>query len=198
MALLAAGCAGPTGTDKVVTAQVRGEGRQAAERVEVTCTPSGAVVEETTVAAQPEGVHYRFINTSTQELHISYWMGGDALPAGGQLDLVRSAIPGVATTVSCAATIDDLPGSEVALEVVDPNRVYVPVPACTGGGMTRDFVAGAAETGDPVALIQKLDPDARGVGYPQGHLRQVYTGELLYGWERLDNGWVPTYTTTCS
>lgn len=164
----------------------------------VDCTAEGTSLPQgDRVAAQRDGVHYLFRNQTMADVGIAYERGGDAVPGQQSKDVVSSRVaPGQPTTVSCGSNSAALRINARKIAVEDPDGVYVPVPACNGPGVHRDYVA--PFTGEPIPLTRKDHARAEPVGYPAGQPRLVYTGDSLISWEGGGHAWTPSTTTQCS
>jgi hypothetical protein len=148
------------------------------------------------VAAQADGVHYTFRNQTDFTMHTSFALGGDALAPHGSLSgTTPRATPGMDWAAGCSDDIGTVRDREIAVVVVDPKHVFVPLPECNGPTTSADFVA--TMTGDPVGLTLRSHDRADVVGYPEGHPRLVYTGGSLISWQGSGSSWVPSETTTC-
>ena len=164
----------------------------------VECTADGVVLPQgSRVAAQRDGVHYLFRNTTQSDVGITYELAGDQVAAGQVKTATSTRVaPGQATSVSCGSDGDVQRANARPVQVVDPDRVHVPVPACTGGTVIRDFVQ--PMRGDPLALTRRDHARAEPVGYPDGSPRLVFTGDTLISWEGGGDAWTPSQTTTCT
>ncbi len=151
------------------------------------------------VAAQPDGVHYTFRNTTGIELRIMFGLSGTTLAPNATQSFTgfRAVAPDSTSTVSCSDDIETSQAHAIPVRIEDPDGVYVPVPRCEGPTTIRDFVSGSGRDGDPVALTLEDHTRAELVGYPEADVRTVYTGDSLIQWSRSGAGWVPGEVTVC-
>lgn len=164
----------------------------------VACTAGATGVSGDVAVAARDGVHVRFVNRTDVEQWIGTAFTGDLLAPGASKEVVSQVPPGDQEQLACSPESLEPTTPRTAVEVTDPGGVFVEVPDCDGTSTIRDFVTGSERRGDPVELTLEDSPDARGVGYPEGVPRQVFTGTELLGWEGSDRtGWVPTHLTTC-
>lgn len=104
------------------------------DQITIACDATSiSIVGSDTVIAQPDGVHVRLDNGSTEQLSIGFesaGMGDGGYP--GTTDLIIDSPPGQ-ETASCQ-TMSHAVGS-VSFTIVDPGRLWVsPKLSCPGGG----------------------------------------------------------------
>ncbi len=165
--------------------------------LQVDCTDAGTVVDATSIAASRRRAHLRFTNRTAVEQVIVFRSGGDGLQPGRARRSCRRCRR-EQEEVACALSEDlgpDLPRTRV--DVVDPDGVFVPVPACAGTSSISDFAEGSEQVGDPVELTRPRGARRARRRLPARPaapgLHRQRAGRL----EPIGDGWVPTYRSRC-
>lgn len=208
---LAAGC-GSARVDSSGPTQPASSPAPAPAEVVLTCSPGGGEISTPTVAAQPDGVHVRVVNTSDTPLVFQWQDGGENAPVGASDHLITVA-PGD-TRIGCADADGNNP-SLVALAVSDPGSVYSATAwTCTARSTgVLDYAAGSQgvpESQLPDAAREAFkdaiqDGDAiQPAGYPQGDYRSyqlVRDGQTVAQAEFMPDGhdgWLLSTNDRCS
>lgn len=181
-----------------------------ARTARVDCDGITTQVRTTSVRPQPDGVHVLVSNTSGMDLAFQWELGGDNAPEG-EHELVLQIAPG-AVHVRCQDPGEDAgaPGGFVALDVLDPEGLYVPTElACHEiSGWFADFGEDATGDPDPVRSVRDslswLRPDdvVERAGYPDASpiVRVVRDGDVIASvWFMSDGtgGWLQEHGETC-
>ena len=233
IAILAAGCDAPTGAVPTgaapsapgVVASPSASGAVASPSaslpaatgaavsiLEVECTTTGTRIGGDTVAAQPDGVHFRIRNTSGESLEFEVdGVGGDGAPAVEAIAVWLIA-PGPAR-IRCQPLDGTVDANWTSFTVADPAGVYVAdrVTCATSSTGIVDYAATAhGEQGDPVDIARRhlrgLRPGdvVEAAGYPATDVRKV---RLVRGADVIvvvtfepaqDGGWLRSMIDTCS
>jgi hypothetical protein len=123
---VAAGC-GSARVGGANSVEVTSTAQPAAAEVVLTCDGTGNQLSDTSVAAQPDGIHVQVENTSGSRLSLTVQNGGTDAPPGTSHQVFE--IPPGTTRIGCMTDADwnedppDMSGL-VPLTVADPDGVY--------------------------------------------------------------------------
>jgi hypothetical protein len=186
------------------------EAAPAPDALDVACTATGTTTVTDRVAAQPDGVRFHVTSPEVGRAFEIDNVGADNAPSPSGT-LVWPLAPGT-VRVWCGPS-EPAETDWVAIEVVDPLGVYVPVAlTCSSAAHgSIDYAEGArGERGDPVAIARRhlegLRPDdtVERAGYPATADRKVRVmrgGSIAWVGTFISDGkggWLIGATDTCA
>src|SRR5919204_365608 len=178
----------------------------------VTCDATNTEVATPVVEPQPDGVHISVQNTSGTNLGIEVKDVGGENATAGTSETVWQFGPGT-YQVRCTPNGNEAPGAYQALEVQDPEHLWVSneLDCNAVTGVNADYVPGA--TGDktpPIELLQEhvtgLEPNdvLEAAGYsdaPNPQVRVVRDGTVIAVYQFMSDGqggWLLSSSQQCS
>src|SRR5919201_1047728 len=178
----------------------------------VVCDGTNTEVTTPVVEPQPDGVHISVENTGGTNLGIEVKDVGGENATAGTSETVWQLSPG-SSQVRCTPNGNEAPGAYQALEVQDPEHLWVSneLDCNAVTGVNADYVPGATgDTTPPIELLQEhvtgLEPNdvLEAAGYseaPNPQVRVVRDGTVIAVYQFMSDGqdgWLLSSSQQCS